>query len=420
MKCIFKNQQNTKDERLVSYIEHCREVVESKNYSAPEASLCLPSDTQALDTVKALVKKKQTPELKYVIVIGIGGSNLGTKAVYNALYGSIDQFTPNRHPKMIFMDTIDPKACAAVLKFIDSHITNANEYVVALISKSGTTTEPVVNAEMLLERLKNRFSGWKERCVIITDNGTKMWKEAQRIGIDILEIPHMVGGRYDVLTSVGLFPLLMAHINCDHLLKGAEKMREMCLSNSPDNYALSSSIFQYLAWKEGRGIHNNFYFHPELESLGKWYRQLMGESIGKDKKGITPMVSIGSVDHHSMVQLYFAGPEDKTTEIVYASKTASCTIPTTQIFPTLSTTQGKDTAEIMRAIEKGTAIVYDKLCLPYFEVVFDEINEYELGAYMQYKMIEMMYIAHLLEINAFDQLHVDLYKIETRKILDKK
>jgi len=145
----------------------------------------------------------------------------------------------------------------------------------------------------------------------------------------------------------------------------------------------------------------------------------MGESIGKEKKGITPIVSIGSVDHHSMVQLYWGGSQDKTTEIIYAKKSQDCFVPQEALFPTLSNTKGKNTSEIVSAIRKGTALAYKKQMEPFFEIEFDEINTYEMGGYMQCKMLEIMYLAKLLGVNAFDQPQVELYKIETKKILAK-
>jgi len=422
MKLIFhqkKDASGTK-ELLASYVVHCKKVINDIDYRMPEASLCLPSDKKIETEVLNLVEKKITTDLKYNIVIGIGGSNLGTKAVYDALFGSIDYITPDRYPKMVFLDTIDPKVNDAFLHFVDTHIKDASEFVISIISKSGTNTEPVVNAEVLLGHIKNRFSNWKDRCVIITDIDSLMWKEGLRLGIDLLSIPKQVGGRYSVLSPVGLFPLAGANIDIKQLLRGAEEMRDLCVENSSENNALNSSVSQFLSWKQGKSIHNSFYFHPELESLGKWYRQLMGESIGKEQKGITPIVSIGSVDHHSMVQLYWGGPTDKTTEIVYSQKSKDCIVPTEQLFPSLSETSGTNTSEIITAIQKGTTSAYAKQSQPYFEVVFNEINEYELGAYMQYKMIEILYLAQLMHINALDQPQVELYKTETRKILANK
>ncbi|MCX6732119.1 MAG: hypothetical protein NTV98_01100 [Candidatus Roizmanbacteria bacterium] len=422
MKFIYTQPHDwTEQEKtLAPYIDHCKQVVATSDYNALEASLCLSSDKEILAQVDEMIKKKKTNELKYIIVIGIGGSNLGTKALYDSLYGSVDVLTPDRYPKMFFLDTIDPKANTTFLNYFDKYITNENEFSISIISKSGGTTEPLVNAEILLGHLKKQFPNWKDRCVIITDNNSKMWDEGKRIGIDVLGIPKKVGGRYSILSAVGLFPLAMAGIDIRSLLKGAESMRSLCISDTSENHARSSSIFQYLYLQEGKAIHNSFYFHPELESLGKWYRQLVGESIGKDNIGVTPMVSIGSVDHHSMVQLYWGGPSDKTTELVYSKKQSSCLVPSDPLFPTLSTTEGKDTAEIVSAIQKGTALTYENQKQPYFEVVLDDINEYEIGAYMQYKMMEILYLAHLMKVNAFDQPQVELYKIETRKILVKK
>lgn len=420
MKLIFKKNTEIKSEgkALTPYIETCKQVVEKNNYASPEASLCLPSDKTTLEVVEQMVKKKKTSNLKYIIVIGIGGSNLGTKAIYDALCGSLDQLTPSKYPKMLFLDSVDPKVNAAFLTFIDTHVKEEDEFMISIISKSGTNTEPLINAEILLGHIKNRFPHWQDRCITITNEGSPLAKESNRLTIDVLTMPKMVGGRYSVFSAVGLFPLMMAGISTSSLLKGAQEMRDLCLlSDSSENYAQSSSIFQYDYLKKGRAIHNSFFFHPELESLGKWYRQLMGESIGKDNKGITPIVSVGSVDHHSMVQLYWGGPTDKTTEIIYSQKSSECFIPQEPLFPSLTTTNGKSTSEIMSAIRKGTAIAYEKQGEPYFETIFEEINEYELGAYMQYKMMEIMYLANLMQINAFDQPQVELYKTETKKIL---
>jgi len=422
MKLLYSNKQDwSKQEAiLVSYINHCKSVIDSQNYESVEASLCLPSDKKILSDVMAIVKKKKTQSLKYIIIIGIGGSNLGSKAVYDALYGSTDQFNPERYPKMIFLDTIDEKVQNKFSEFIKKNIINEEELLISIISKSGGTTESLVNTEIFLSQIKELFPQWKDRCVIITDTKSKLWIEGRRLGIDILDIPNKVGGRYSIFSAVGLFPLAMAGVDVQSLLKGAEEMRKNCILESSNNHARTSAIFQYIYSQQGRTIHNSFYFHPELESLGKWHRQLTGESLGKEKKGITPLVSIGSVDHHSMVQLYWGGPSDKTTEIVYSTKTEKCSIPKESLFPSLTTTEGKNTSEVMSAIQKGTVLTYEKQNEPYFEIVFDGINEYEIGSYMQYKMMEIMYLACLMGINAFDQPQVELYKIETKKILSKK
>ena len=194
-------------------------------------------------------------------------------------------------------------------------------------------------------------------------------------------------------------------------------MRERCLEHTKENPAQISSTFLFHHLTMGKNIHDSFFFHPELESLGKWYRQLMGESIGKEGGGITPIVTIGSIDLHSMAQLYLGGPKDKTTEFIYSNKSAEGAIPQEALFPSLNTVSGKSISVVMSAIQEGTSTAYQKQQLPFFEIAFDEVNCFELGSYMQYKMMEIMYLAHLLKINAFDQPQVELYKIETKRIL---
>ncbi len=151
------------------------------------------------------------------------------------------------------------------------------------------------------------------------------WNFALEKGFDLLEIPKKVGGRYSVFSPVGLFPLGLLGVNIDQLLKGAYDMKSRCLdTNLLKNPAVISATLIYLHYKKGKNIHDLFLVGNDLESVGKWYRQLMGESIGKefnkDKKrvfeGITPTVSLVSVDLHSMAQIYLGGPYDKFTTFV--------------------------------------------------------------------------------------------------------
>jgi glucose-6-phosphate isomerase len=407
-------------EKLTSYISHCRKVVEKKDYSALEASLCLPTDEAMVNEVKKMINKKKTANLKYVVVVGIGGSNLGTKAIYDALFGTVDTFHPERYPKMIFLDTTDPEYMDAFQYFIKKNITSPEELAIVIISKSGGTTETAVNAEIVIESLKKKFSSWKDRCVVITDKDSLLWKSSEEKGIDRLEIPNRVGGRYSVFSPVGLFPLALCGINIDALLHGASSMRKEGLSTGSSNSAVISASFLFEQMEKGMSIHDSFYFHSELESLGKWYRQLMGESIGKEGKGLTPTVSIGSVDLHSVAQLYLGGPKNKVTSFVYTNIFNDLPLPSVNILSHIKSIEGKKMGDIMRAIQQGTIAAYTNSNLPHMLLELDGITLREIGAYMQMKMMEIMYLAHLMRVNAFDQPQVELYKIETKKILDAK
>lgn len=274
--------------------------------------------------------------------------------------------------------------------------------------------------------LKEKFSAVTDRVVAITDEGSALWEQAGALGIARLAIPKPVGGRYSVLSHVGLFPLATVGVDIAALREGATAVRDMCLAADTNPAATSAALLAYFR-TQGKTINDNFFFHPELESLGKWYRQLMGESIGKAASlsgeevhtGITPTVSLGSTDLHSVGQLYLGGPRDKFTTFVYTEQTADIAAPTGRILPELiPAITGKSAKTILEAILSGTKIAYQKAELPFMEVVLPRIDEQAIGAFLQFKMIEMMYLGHLLNVNPFDQPSVEAYKVETKKILE--
>ena len=409
---------NKLSDSIQEYIKNCSKGVQEKSYKMLEASLCLPDDKNILLTVKNLVKKKKSDNLRYIIDIGIGGSNLGTKAIYDALRGNSDMFQPTRFPKIIFLDTTDPEFISYFSEFFTSTITHEDDVLVNIISKSGGTTETAVNGEIVLHLLKNKFEHWKEKCVVTTDKGSKLWEAAVQLKIDTLEIPKKVGGRYSVFSPVGLFPLALCGIDIEKLLRGATTIRDLGLSAiSNKNTPLISAILLFTLNSQGIAISDNFYFHSELESLGKWYRQLMGESTGKNGLGLTPTVSMGSVDLHSVVQLYLGGPKNKYTSFIYTNVFKDFSLPQVNILSHIKEIEGRQVGDIMNAIQQGTMAAYKKLDLPFSEIILEGISEEEMGAYMQFKMMEILFLGKLMDINAFDQPQVELYKIETKKIL---
>lgn len=400
---------------LSPYLKHLQDVSYENYYNNPESSINLPFDEKMLRRVLELKDKKVSPKLKYIIDIGIGGSNLGTKAIYNAVRGYADILEPNRFPKIIFADTVNPIFIQKLQKFLDE-IDDTNEVLINCVSKSGTTTETIANLELLVRYVKN----FKQRLVVTTDEDSKLWKVAERENIECLSIPKPVGGRFSVFSSVGLFPLAAAKINIVDLLSGAMHARQQgLLDDVSENKALISAVLAYDNYKRGKTILDTFYFHPELEDLGKWYRQLVGESLGKKRIGLTPTVSIGSNDLHSMAQLYLGGPKDKYFTFVRAiqllnSPRISSTLPLPTTIPEI---KERSAIEIMNAIYAGTKVSYKNAKVPFSEIVFEGINEQELGDFMQFKMLEVMYIAKLLGVNAFNQPDVEDYKNETKVFL---
>lgn len=413
--CHLDNKQiEEKGKELIEYLTHLKTVAGKKNFEDPESSINLPFDPKTLEAVKALVKKTAGEKLKYIFDIGIGGSNLGTKAVYDAKFGYFDQVNPERYPRIIFLDTNDPEFMAQVSKLLKT--LSPEEFLVNVISKSGTTTEPLANLETLLPQ----FGNSPERIVVTSDKNSAFYKESMEKGFHVLDLPSLVGGRYSVFSSVGLFPLLAAGVDIDRLLDGARFMRDHCLNeNFLENPAAVSAIILYSQFLKGKNINDNFLFHPELESVGKWYRQLMGESIGKNENvGITPTVSIGSTDLHSVTQLYLGGPKDKLTTFVSAPSQITLGIPQPMSYPTLSPhLSGKTLSQIMGAILEGTITAYKNQAISFTHIELEDLSEYSLGEFLQFKMIEMMFLGKLFGVNAFDQPHVEIYKKETKKLL---
>jgi glucose-6-phosphate isomerase len=390
-----------------------------KDYSNQYASVHLPSDPHNLKIVSAAVtlKKKLNPQL--IVLAGIGGSNLGTIAVQEALLGR--QWNLHNTPRILYADTVDPDALQLIITDMQYVLRQGQNVLLIVISKSGSTTETVANFEILLNVLRRHRREAEKYVVTITDRDSELWKLAVKNNFSALEIPKHVGGRYSVLSAVGLFPLGMLGINIKELLDGALWMREQCISTKiKKNPAAIGASLLYNHAKQ-RNIYDQFLFATDLESLGKWYRQLLAESTGKRRNQcFTPTISIGSTDLHSMAQLYLGGPADKFTNFVITHFNNSLKVPFypeyDKLVPDL---QKKELNHILHAIEHGVKVAYKKGGRPYTETRLDGKNPRAIGAFMQLKIMETIYLAKLLDVNPFDQPAVELYKKETRKVLSK-
>lgn len=374
---------------LAFYIKNLKSVAEARNYDFDESSINLPFDGELLEKIKKIKKEKVSRDLKYIVLIGIGGSNLGAKAIYDAIFGCFDILEPRRFPKMIFLDAIDPEFNAKFKIFLKNEVKKTEEILIVIVSKSGETLETKINDELVANVFSKHFGKKAEdRFVVITDFKSKLWRETEEKKSAVLEIPKRVGGRYSIFSSAGLFPLAVCGVDIKKLQDGAkETLKEY------DSPALSAAII-FLNYQAGKTINDNFFFHPEMESLGKWTRQLMAESLGKDEKGITPTVSIGTTDLHGVFQLNISGPKNKFTTFIRSEKSKG----------------DKKSAEAMKTVFESVKIAYNKNKLPFSEIVLDDVSENSLGRLTQFKMIETMFLAKFFEVNAFNQPSVEEYK----------
>ncbi|MBI4136656.1 hypothetical protein HY469_01185 [Candidatus Roizmanbacteria bacterium] len=407
-------------QRLVSYVDRLKSIILQGGYDEPEASINLPADKTLVTASQTLARQMHTPHLTVIFVIGIGGSNLGTKAIYDALIGHFSAIETANFPRMIFLDTINPSYISQLKAYVTKQALEPEQYVINVITKSGSTTETVINLELLLTMLPEGIS----RLVVTTDESSPLDQISQSKQLPTLHVPRQVGGRFSIFSPVGLFPLSLAGIHTKTLVEGAFEAREKSVSEEIlRNPAAISAIILYLQAQKGHVVNDNFFFNAELESFGKWYRQLMGESIGKNGTGILPTVSIGSTDLHSMVQLYLGGPRNIYTTFYWTARNTYRTepepvVPDSPVFTGLvSDIQQKNASTVLSIILQGTQRAYRKNNLPFTDLYLDDISEFSLGKLMQFKMIEMMYLGQLWGINTFNQANVEDYKDETRRIL---
>ena len=397
----------------------------TRSYETDYASVHLPFDEDLLKAVNATIAEKRKLQPSLLVVVGIGGSNLGTLGVQQAIYGALyNELNPEI--KIYYADTVDADHTYAILQMVEQELQQNKNVIINLVSKSGSTTESIANFELFLDVIKRyKKDSYAENIVVTTDAGSKLWHLAQQEKFSILEIPKLVGGRYSVLSAVGLFPLGLIGIDIDQLRAGARSIVSSC-TDMHNAAALSACI---IAWHyaKGKNIHDTFLFSVALEGIGRWYRQLVGESLGKEydrngklaERGITPTISIGSTDLHSVAQLYLGGPRDKFTSFVIVSETnEQLQIPDFPTFDALvANIQKRSLADVMHAIIQGTQIAYMHGRRPFVTWTLQEKSPFYIGQLLQAKMIEMMYLGFLLNVNPFDQPNVESYKQETRKIL---
>jgi len=413
-------------EKIRPEIERMRGVV-SKGYDDERASINLPDDEEMLKTVKRTVREKLALELEYLIVIGIGGSNLGTVAVQEAVLGKLYNLT-GPPIKVLYADTVDSCLINSIMKIIKPSLKSEGNLLIDVISKSGTTTETVANFRILLNLLRKYKRRYKDYVVVTCDRDSMLWRLAVKEGFTTLGIPRKVGGRYSVFSPVGLFPLGLLGIQIDNLLNGAKQMRDECIDVDLErNPAAITASIQFLHYKNGKNIVDYFLFSSDLESLGKWCRQLIAESLGKEfdgsgrrvNLGITPTVSVGSTDLHSVAQLYLGGPYDKFTIFISVKdRRPRVHVPPADEYSRLVPgIDGKSLEDILDAIFEGTKEAFRKDKRPFIEISLPDKSERSIGQFMQLEMIKTMYLGHLLNVNPFDQPDVEKYKRETRRIL---
>lgn len=396
-----KSVENHGHEVLKEYNKELKNLSKTPHYSKPESLLKLAYDEANIASIMQMKEFFVTKDLKYIIVIGIGGSNLGAKAIYDAIYGYSDLFEEERLPKIIFLETLSPNYTKKVLKFLQKKVKKEEDILAVLITKSGTTAETLINFEIL----ENAIPKIKGRTVYIANENAPLTILAKKRNLPYLTIPIPVPGRFSVFSPAGLFPLACADIDVISLLEGALQYLELNFESNSISLAAITSLMHY---REGKIIHENFLFDSRLEGVGKWQRQLLAESLGKTStlgitEGIQPSYSIGTTDLHSVFQLFLGGPQ-----IRYFNLTSVTHLDQNKANENKGISDNRTLKEIYNNVKNK----FQEEKIPFAEFTLESVCEKELGAYMQFKMIETILLGHLLRVNTFDQPNVDSYKKE--------
>ena len=363
-----------------------------------------------------------TPKSKLFVVVGIGGSYLGARAVIEALQSEFASMEKSDHPYVIYAGhTLSEDYYHQLLQMLDSH-----DYAVAVISKSGTTTEPAVAFRIIKAHLEHKYgkANAAERIIAITDARRGALHDiAQQEGYQTYVIPDNVGGRFSVLTPVGLLPIAMAGYDIDKLLKGACDMRDICINNNTleDNPALMYAAIRNLLYRKGRKVEILENFVPNLKYISEWWKQLYGESEGKEGKGILPHSLSFTTDLHSMGQYVQEGERLMfETVLSVAQPHNRVEIPMdAQNLDGINYLVGKSLTEINHNAELGTILAHVDGGVPVLRIEVPTVDEYVLGQLIYFFEFACGVSGYMLGVNPFDQPGVEAYKKNMFRLLGK-
>lgn len=359
-----------------------------------------------------------------LVVLGIGGSALGFRSISQALlppfWNLKDLRQRSGRPRIFICDNIDPETYSALMDLIDFKKT-----CFVVISKSGKTVETAAQFFIALERLKKELGDkWREHVVIITDpESGELRPLVKKEGLASFEIPPKLGGRFSVLSPVGLFPAACIGVDIAGLISGARSMAKLCAAADIEkNPAYQIGVYHWwMDLKKGKPMSVMMSYSDALSLCSDWYVQLMAESLGKDGKGATPIRALGATDQHSQIQLYMEGPCDKVVTFLAVEKfrvrdDATGIRETGGPFGFLS---GHNLGAILNAEQRATAGALAKSGRPVFTITFPSVDAYHLGEFFMLYEIATTFSGALYGINPFDQPGVELGKKLAREILEK-
>ena len=363
--------------------------------------------------------KKIREDSDVLLVAGIGGSYLGARAVVEAVKGLYHNDTEDGLKIYFCGNTISPTYLNDIIK-----VTKGKRFSINVISKSGTTTETALAFRVLRKLLEDSVGPEEanKRIYATTDRAKGTLKQlADAQGWPTFVVPDDVGGRYSVLTAVGLLPIACAGIDIDALMKGAADAREAYSVCSKDNDAYRYAMTRNILYRKGKVVETLAAFEPDFTMMNEWYKQLFGESEGKDQKGLMPTSCVFSTDQHSMGQFLQDGSRTMFETYVDIKNTREDFYiePLEGNFDGLNFLADQNMSVVNRKAMEGTILAHNDGGVPIGVIEVDSLDAYNVGYLIYFFWKACAVSGYLLSVNPFDQPGVESYKKNMFALLGK-
>lgn len=377
-------------------------------------------DKDEFARIKAAAKKIQS-DSQVLVVIGIGGSYLGARAAIEFCKSQNYNVIAKDTPQIFFSgNSISSSSLAEIVSICQN-----KDFSINVISKSGTTTEPAVAFRIFRELLENKYGKQEAagRIYVTTDKAKGTLKElSDNVGYQTFVVPDDVGGRYSVLTAVGLLPIAVAGCDIDKMMQGANDARQAyCDDDLNKNDCYKYAAIRNILYRKGKSIEMMVSYEPDYTMMNEWFKQLFGESEGKDNKGLFPASAVFSTDLHSMGQFIQEGSRLMfETAVVFDKPKTSVVIKEDEANSDgLNFLAGKGMDFVNRKAFEGTVLAHVDGGVPNVVLELPEMNEYEFGYLVYFFEKACAVSGYTLGVNPFNQPGVESYKKNMFALLGK-
>lgn len=415
-KAIYQKELNKIKHEAVDMVDKLRNSVMEKNNNTGWLNYPKEITQKEINSINEVARDIRKNSDVFV-VIGIGGSYLGSKAIIEAL---TPRYKKNEIEILFAGNSLSSLDLYELMEYLEN-----KRFTINVISKSGTTIEPSIAFRFLKDLLYRKFGeSAKKRIIVTTDSTNGSLRElVNKEGYRSFVVPNNIGGRYSVFTPVGLLPIAVAGLNVEKILKGAvSATQEYIDSDFENNDALKYASVRNLLNKEGRVIEIMATYEPRLHYLTEWWKQLFGESECKDGKGILPMNANFTTDLHSLGQAIQDGPRNIFETILTINKPKhDLQIQKSKLnIDGLNYLSKKTVDYINKQAEKGTIDAHYVGNVPVIQLEIEELTEETLGHLLCFYMISCAISCYILGVNPFNQPGVENYKRNMFKLLEER